>query len=355
MPGRGERLKVGISLGDVTGIGPELIIKTFLDDRIFKQLTPVLFGNARVLSFYKKLLNIERFQYNSVKNFQQLSYNSLNIIPVWDEEFTIEPGKPDEQSGKYALLSLEAACKALRDGEIDVLVTAPINKKYIYSEAFPFNGHTHYLKEQLGGDDVLMFMVSDNIRVGLVTEHLAIREIADHIKEEDILSKLRMMQSSLVKDFGIEKPRIAVLGLNPHAGDEGLIGHEEQEIILPAIRKATKEGILAFGPYPADGFFAKGSYKSFDGILAMYHDQGLIPFKSLSHDNGTNFTAGLPYVRTSPDHGTAEQIAGKDLADESSFRTAIYTAIDIWHNRKEYEERNSDPLIKRANLRDEDR
>jgi 4-hydroxythreonine-4-phosphate dehydrogenase len=355
MSGRSERLRVGISLGDVSGIGPELIIKTFLDERIFKQFTPVLFGNARVLSFYKKILNIDRFQYNSVKNFQQLSHNSLNIIPAWEEEFVIEPGKPNETTGKYALLSLEAACKALRDGDVDVLVTAPINKKYIYSEAFPFSGHTHYLKEQLGGDDVLMFMVSENIRVGLVTDHLAIREVAQQIKEEDILSKLKMMQASLVRDFGIDKPRIAVLGLNPHAGDEGLIGQEEQEIIIPAVRKAAKEGILAFGPYPADGFFAQGSYKSFDGVLAMFHDQGLIPFKSLSHDNGTNYTAGLSYVRTSPDHGTAEQIAGKNLADESSFRAAIYTAIDIWHHRSEYADRNADPLVKRANLRDEDR
>lgn len=355
MSGRVERLRVGISLGDVAGIGPEVIIKTFSDDRIFKQMTPVVFGNAKVLSFYRKQFNVEKFQYSSVKSIQQLSHNSLNVIPVWEEEFPIEPGKPSETTGSYALKSLQAACDALKNGDIDVLVTAPINKKYIHSPEFPFSGHTPYLMEQLGGDDVLMFMVSDNIRVGLVTEHLALKDVSSAITQKDILSKLHMMNQSLIRDFGIDKPKIAVLGLNPHAGDEGLIGQEEQEIIHPAVQKAKNEGILAFGPYPADGFFAKGNENAFDAILAMYHDQGLIPFKSLSNGNGTNYTAGLQFVRTSPDHGTAEQIAGKGIADESSFRNAIYMAIDLYHSRKEFVERNANPLEKRANLRDEDR
>lgn len=356
MSGRGERLRVGITLGDVAGIGPEVIIKTFLDERLFKLITPVVFGNARVISFYKKVLNIEKFQYSSVKGYQQLSHNSLNIIPVWEDEFVIEPGKPNAETGRFALLSLQAACEALKNGDIDVLVTAPINKKYIHSEAFPFSGHTPYLQEALGADGgVLMFMVSENIRVGLLTEHLAIHEVANSIKAEDILAKLRIMNTSLKRDFGIEKPRIAVLGLNPHAGDDGLIGQEEKEIIIPAVRQASKEGILAFGPYPADGFFGKGQFTAFDAILAMYHDQGLIPFKSLSQGNGTNYTAGMDYVRTSPDHGTAEQIAGKNIADESSFRAAIYAAVDIFRSREAHTDRHSNPLIKRANLKDEDR
>ncbi len=354
MSGR-ERLRVGISIGDIAGIGPEVIIKTFLDERMFKLMVPVVFGNSRVFSFYKKQLNIEKFQYNSVRNFQQLSHNSLNILPVWEEEVVIEPGKPDATTGKLALQSLKAACDALKNGDIDVLVTAPINKKHIHSDEFPFSGHTSYLLHELGGEEVLMFMVSDNIRVGLVTEHLPIKEVSSAISKEQILSKLKLMQQSLIRDFGIDKPKIAVLGLNPHAGDEGLIGQEEQEVILPAIRQAMQEGILCFGPYPADGFFGKGHHEGFDAVLAMFHDQGLIPFKSLSIDTGTNFTAGLKYVRTSPDHGTAEDIAGKDLADAESFRVAVFKAIDIFHARLEYDDRNANPVEKRAKLKDEDR
>jgi len=355
MSARGEKLKVGISIGDIAGIGPEIIIKTFMDERLHKLFTPVLFANSRVISFYRKAFNIEKLQYNSVKSIQQLSHNSLNIVSVWDEEIIIEPGKPNEQTGQLALRSLQEACNALKNGDIDLLVTAPINKKYIHSEAFPFSGHTPFLQEQFESEEVLMFMIAENIRVGLVTEHVALKDVSRNISADQILRKLYLMNQSLVRDFGIDKPRIAVLGLNPHAGDDGLIGNEENEIIIPAVKEAMKNGILAFGPYPADGFFAHSSYKSFDAVLAMYHDQGLIPFKSLCTGTGTNYTAGMTVVRTSPDHGTAEDIAGKNIADPASFREAIFSAIDIYHARNEYVERHSNPLEKRAILKDEDR
>jgi 4-hydroxythreonine-4-phosphate dehydrogenase len=353
MAGRTERLKVGITLGDITGIGPEVIIKSFLDERIFKLFTPIVFGNPKVISFYRKLYQIEKLQYTTVKSLQQLSNNSLNILPVWEEEVVIKPGQPDETSGKYAFLSLQAACEALKNGEIDVLVTAPIHKKHIHTEEFPFTGHTQYLAEYFGEAQVLMFMVSEQLRVGLVTEHLPIHQVASAITKENILAKLRLMHHSLKVDFGIDKPRIAVLGLNPHAGDEGLIGQEEQEVIIPAIKEAKQEGILTFGPYPADGFFGSKSHQSFDAVLAMYHDQGLIPFKSLSFGTGTNFTAGMKVVRTSPDHGTADKISGKDMADAASFIQAMYTAIDIFEQRERFKDNNANPLQKLANLREE--
>lgn len=352
---RNEKLRVGISIGDIAGIGPEVIIKTFTDDRLFKLFTPVLYANARVISFYRKQLNIEKLQYNSVKGLEHLSQNGLNILSVWEDEVPINPGQPNELTGQLALKSLEAACEDLKNGHIDVLVTAPINKSYIHSEEFPFSGHTPYLQQKFESDEVLMFMVSENIKVGLVTEHVALKDVHQYITQEAILKKLNLMNASLIKDYGIDKPRIAVLGLNPHAGDDGLIGQEEKEVIIPALKTANQQGILAFGPYPADGFFAHDQYEKFDAVLAMYHDQGLIPFKSLCLGNGTNYTAGMKYVRTSPDHGTAENIAGKNIADESSFREAIFCALDIYKNRKAYEERNANPLEKRANLKDEDR
>jgi 4-hydroxythreonine-4-phosphate dehydrogenase len=352
---KNEKLKVGISIGDIAGIGPEVILKTFTDDRLYKLFTPVLFANSKVLSFYRKVLNIEKIQYSAVKDMDNLSHNSLNIINCWEEEVQITPGQPNEKTGELALKSLESATEALKSGAIDILITAPINKSVIHSEKFPFSGHTPYLQNKLGGNEVLMFMVSDNIKVGLVTEHIAVKDIHTHITQEAILKKLQLINQSLIVDFGIDKPRIAVLGLNPHAGDNGLIGSEEIEIIAPAIKTASKNGILAFGPYPADGFFAHGEYEVFDAILAMYHDQGLIPFKSLAIGQGTNYTAGMKVVRVSPDHGTAESIAGKNQADPSSFREAIFCAIDIYKNREQYAERNANPVEKRANLKDEDR
>lgn len=348
-----KKIKVGITLGDVAGIGPEIIMKTFSDDQIYKQFTPVLYGNPRVLSYYKKILNVDKFQYTSVKNHQNLSHNSLNIIPVWEEEFAITPGTSTDITGNYALKSLEAACEALKNKQIDVLVTSPINKNVIHSDKFPFAGHTEYLMNYFEAKENLMFMVSEDMHVGLVTNHNAIKDVASKITKEKIIRKLQMMNDSLKEDFGIDKPRIAVLGLNPHAGDGGVIGSEEQNIIIPAIQEFKNGGNIAFGPYPADGFFASCNHRKFDGILAMYHDQGLIPFKYIVGENGTNFTAGLSVVRTSPDHGTAEDIAGKGIADETSFRRAIFTAIDIFNARLDYADMRSNPLVKRAVLHDE--
>lgn len=348
-----QKRKVGITLGDVAGIGPEIIMKTFMDDLIYKHFTPILYGNPRVLSYYKKMLNLDRFQYSSVKNYSNLSHNALNIIPVWEEEFVITPGTPTEVTGNYAFKSLQAACEALKQKHIDVLVTAPINKKVMHSDKFPFAGHTEYLMNYFEAKDDLMFMISDKLRVGLVTNHSAIKDVASKISKEKIVRKLQMMNTSLKQDFGIDQPRIAVLGLNPHAGDGGVIGNEEVNIILPAIKEAKDSGMTVFGPYPADGFFSSCNYTKFDGILAMYHDQGLIPFKYIAGEEGTNFTAGLDIVRTSPDHGTAEDIAGKGIADETSFRKAIYAAIDIYNMRNNYADMRSNPLVKRAVLQEE--
>lgn len=344
---------VGITLGDAAGIGPEIIIKTFADEQIFKQFTPVLFGNPRVISYYKKLLNIDKFQYASIKNMSNLSHNSLNILPTWEEEFAITPGAPTEITGSYALKSLQASCEALKNKQIDVLVTAPVNKKHIHSTNFPFAGHTEYLMEYFGQKENLMFLVSNELRVGLVTNHVPIKEVASKITKEKILHKIKLMNKSLIEDFGIDKPRIAVLSLNPHAGDNGIIGNEDETIILPAVQEAKNENMIVFGPYPADGFFGSCNYTKFDAILAMYHDQGLIPFKYIAASDGINFTAGLPIVRTSPDHGTAEDIVGKGIADESSFRNAIYAAIDIYNKRIDYAEMRENPLEKRAVLHDE--
>ncbi|HMV14584.1 MAG TPA: 4-hydroxythreonine-4-phosphate dehydrogenase PdxA [Chitinophagales bacterium] len=353
MSNQNQKRKVGITLGDVAGIGPEIIIKTFSDELIYKHFTPILYGNPRVLSYYKKMLNIDKFQYSSIKGYGNLSHNSLNIIPVWEEEFQITPGTPTDITGNYALKSLEAACDALKNKQIDVLVTAPINKNVIHSDKFPYAGHTEYLMNYFGAKDNLMFMVADDLRVGLVTNHNAIKDVSSKISKEKIVHKLHLMHTSLMQDFGIDKPRIALLGLNPHAGDGGVIGTEEQTIILPAVQEAKNKGIMAFGPYPADGFFASCNYKKFDAILAMYHDQGLIPFKYIAAEDGTNYTAGLDVVRTSPDHGTAEDIAGKGIADETSFRKAIYTAIDIFNQRANFAEMRENPLVKRAVLHDE--
>ena len=350
---KNEKRKVGISLGDVAGIGPEIIMKTFLEDHLYKHFTPILYGNPRVLSFYKKIYGFDKFQYSSVKGYNNLSHNSLNIIPVWEEEFAITPGTPSELTGNYALKSLQAACDALKSKHIDVLVTAPINKKFMHSEQFPYAGHTEYLMNYFGAQDNLMFMISEDIRVGLVSNHSAIKDVASKITKEKIIRKLQLMNASLMEDFGVDKPRIAVLGLNPHAGDGGVIGNEEINIILPAVKEVKEGGMAVFGPYPADGFFASGNYKKFDGILAMYHDQGLIPFKFIAGEDGTNYTAGLNVVRTSPDHGTAEDIAGKGIADETSFRKAIFAALDIFNNREEYAQMRLNPLVKRAVLHDE--
>lgn len=338
---------VGISIGDVAGIGPEVIIKTFLDDRIFKHCTPVLFGNPKVIGYYRKALDIENLKYSTIKNFSHLAHNSLNISLAWEDEINITPGKPSEETGKVAMLSLEAAVNALKEKHIDVLVTAPINKKVIQNERFKYPGHTQYLQDQFSEKDSLMFMVSDELNVGVVCDHVPLKNVHEKITKAAILSKLKLMNESLRVDFGIERPKIAVLGLNPHAGDNNLIGTEETDIIIPAIAEAKKQGVLATGPYAADGFFGACKYLAFDGILAMYHDQGLIPFKFLAQ-NGVNYTAGLPIVRTSPDHGTAEDIAGNGKASPESFRNAIYKALDIHESQIQYRDMHANTLDPKA-------
>jgi 4-hydroxythreonine-4-phosphate dehydrogenase len=338
---------IGISCGDLNGIGTELIIKTFSDSRILDHCTPVIFASNKLINFYRKSIpDVTSFNYQSTREFNRLNHKQVNLFSCWEEEIAINPGLLNEIGGKYAVLSLQTAVGALKQKQIDGLVTAPIHKKNIQSADFNFTGHTPYLKEMFGVHDVLMMLCAGNFRVGLVTEHVPVSEIAKHITKESILSKLQIMHASLQKDFGIDKPRIAVLGLNPHAGDEGLIGNEEENIIRPAIKEAKNNNMLVIGPYSADAFFARRSYEKFDAVLAMYHDQGLIPFKALATGEGVNFTAGLPSVRTSPDHGVAFDIAGKDKADISSFITSIYECIDIIYRRREYEENRKNPMKK---------
>ncbi|MEP6845644.1 MAG: 4-hydroxythreonine-4-phosphate dehydrogenase PdxA [Panacibacter sp.] len=341
---------VGVTCGDLNGIGIELIIKSLADSRITEVCVPVIFGSNKSINFYRKVLPEINFAYQAVKDFSRLNPKQVNVFNCWEEEVQITPGQLNETGGRYALLSLQQGVQSLKDGHITALVTAPIHKKNIQSEAFNYSGHTPYLKAVFEVTDVVMLMVAANIRVALVTEHVPVSEIAPHITRANILSKLKILHASLQKDFGIDKPKIAVLGLNPHAGDEGLIGNEEETIIKPAIKDAKQHNILAMGPYSADAFFARGHHEKFDAVVAMYHDQGLIPFKSLAHGEGINYTAGLPVVRTSPDHGTAFDIAGKGQADYSSFLEAIYKAVDIVKMRSGYAEMRSNPLRKMSNM-----
>ena len=337
---------IGISCGDLNGIGIELIIKTFSDNRILEQCTPVIFASNKAVNFYKKALPDYHFNYQSTKDFSRLNHKQINLFNCWEEEMEINPGQLTPTGGKYAVLSLQTAVAALKQKQIDGLVTAPIHKKNIQSADFNYTGHTPYLKAMFGGNEVAMMLCAGNFRVALLTEHIPVAEVAKHITKEKIISKLNIIHQSLQKDFGIDKPRIAVLGLNPHAGDEGLIGNEEETIIRPAIKEAKNNNMLVVGPYSADAFFARRSFDKFDAVLAMYHDQGLIPFKALASGEGVNYTAGLPAVRTSPDHGVAFDIAGKDKADASSFITAIFECIDIINRRAEYEENRKNPLKK---------
>ena len=339
-----NRIVVGITHGDMNGIGYEIIIKAFLEPRLLELFTPVVYGSSKVASYHRKALNINDFSFNLIKKADQANPKRPNIINVHDKDIKIDLGESTTEAGELSLLALEAAVEDLKNNQIDVLVTAPINKKNIQSEHFHFSGHTEYLADKFGASDYLMLMVSDQIRIGVITGHIPLSEVPVTITEELILHKIRIMNESLQKDFAIGKPRIAILGLNPHASDDGLIGNEEKEIIIPAIAKANNSDILAFGPYPADGFFGSNNYSKFDGILAMYHDQGLIPFKTLSFESGVNFTAGLPIVRTSPAHGTAYDIAGKDMASPDSLRAAIYLACDIFNNRLMYDEITANPL-----------
>ncbi len=337
---------IGISCGDINGIGLELIIKTVGDSRLLEICTPVIFASNKVLNFYRKGLPEINFNFSSIKDASRINHKQVNLYNCWEEEVAVTPGLLNDVGGRYAVQSLVIAAEALKQGKIDGLVTAPIHKKNTQSQEFNFTGHTPYLKNLFGVADVGMFMIAENMRVALVTEHVAVKDIAPFITRENILSKLQIINNSLKKDFGIDKPKIAVLGLNPHAGDEGLIGKEEEEIIKPAIKEAKHKDIFCFGPYSADAFFARGQYEKFDAVLAMYHDQGLIPFKSLSTGEGVNYTAGLNGIRTSPDHGVAFDIAGKNKADEASFREAIFKCVDILNARKEFENQRKNPLKK---------
>jgi 4-hydroxythreonine-4-phosphate dehydrogenase len=349
---------IGISCGDLNGIGIELIIKTFSDNRILEQCTPVIFASNKVINFYRKSVPEINFNYQSTKEFNRISPKQVNLFNCWEEEVPVNPGQLTNEGGKYAVLSLQTAVAALKQKHIDGLVTAPIHKKNIQSAEFSYTGHTPYLKNIFGVNDVVMMLCADNFRVAVVTEHVPVAEIAKQITKEKIVSKLQIVHQSLQKDFGIDKPRIAVLGLNPHAGDEGLIGNEEETIIKPAIKEAKNNNMLVIGPYSADAFFARRSFERFDAVLAMYHDQGLIPFKTLATGEGINYTAGLPAVRTSPDHGVAFDIAGKNKADHSSFVTAVFDCIDIINRRNGYAENRKNPLRKMtasllANAKDE--
>lgn len=349
-----EKLKVGISIGDINGIGLEVIIKSLLDNRVLEYFTPIVYGNTKNASFHRKANNINDFSFNVINDADQANPKRPNMINVWQEDVRITLGEENEIGGKYAFLSLQRAVDDLNAGKIDALVTAPINKHNIQQEGFGFPGHTEYLQSKVGADDVLMFMLSDELRVGVVTGHIPVKDIAANITEEAILKKLRLMNKSLKTDFWIQKPRIAVLGLNPHAGDNGIIGNEDDAIIRPALEQAKAEGVFCFGPYPADGFFASDVYTKFDAVLAMYHDQGLIPFKHIANRKGVNYTAGLPIVRTSPDHGTGFDIAGKNMASHESFLEAIFAAIHIVKNRREQAELTEKPLAFRKLSRDRD-
>lgn len=349
-----EKLKIGISIGDINGIGLEVILKTLIDERILKHCTPIVYGSSKVVSYHKNIVSLPDFQYQSIRSVDQVEHDKINILNCWNDNVNINLGKITDVGGIYAFKSLEFAVKDLHAGLIDALVTAPINKKSMQLANFPFPGHTEYITQVLGGKESLMLLVSDTMRVGLVTNHTPIKDVASQITKAKILEKINILKETLNVDFAIEKPTIAVLGLNPHAGDEGVIGEEELDIVRPAIEEAKKKGILAFGPYPADGFFGSGQYNKFDAVLAMYHDQGLVPFKALSFGTGVNYTAGLSAVRTSPDHGTAYDIAGKNEADPASFRKALYTAIDIARNRYDYTEMHANPIVRNKAKFDED-
>ncbi len=342
-----ERIKVGITHGDFNGIGYEVVLKTFDDNRMLELCTPVLYGSQKIAAFYRKASELQGTPMVQITDAAQANPDALNIVNVIGQEAHIVPGESTQEAGAAAFAALERAVADLRSGKIDVLVTAPINKHNIQSELFTFPGHTEYLESSIGdGAHSLMILCNEILRVALVTTHLPISKISEAITSEAITDKLAIFEKSLISDFGIVKPRIAVLALNPHAGEDGLLGSEEKDVIGPAIAAARENKIQAFGPYAADGFFGNGLFRKFDGVLAMYHDQGLAPFKTLAMDNGVNFTAGLPFVRTSPDHGTGYDIAGKNMASEESMRAAVYMALDVYRNRRIHEEATASPLRK---------
>ena len=341
-----KMIRVAITQGDTNGVGYEVILKTFADPAMFELCTPIIYGSPKIAAYHRKALNLET-NFSIINSAEEARNGRLNILACFDEEVKVELGQPSEEAGLAAFKALDRAMTDYRAGLFDVLVTAPINKATIQSPGFHFPGHTEYIETSVGdGNKALMILMNESLRVALVTTHLPIKEVSKAITKEAIIEKATIFHKTLRRDFRISTPRIAVLSLNPHAGDNGLLGSEEQEVIKPAIDELENAGIQAFGPYPADGFFGSNAYDHFDGVLAMYHDQGLAPFKTIALESGVNFTAGLPIIRTSPDHGTAYDIAGQGKADENSFRQAVYTAIDVFRNRKNYDEPLENPLPK---------
>jgi len=343
-----EKKKIGISIGDINGVGLEVILKTVSDKKILDFCTPIVYASSKVVSYHKNMIDLEDFHFQSINSGQNPYHGKVNVVNCWNEDVNITIGAPSVNGGKYAYKSLAAATQELKDGYIDALVTAPIHKKGMQDTGFQFTGHTEYLTKELNGIESLMLMVNDSLRVGVVTNHLPLKDVANAITKEKIGNKLKILNKTLKRDFGIERPSIAILGLNPHAGDGGILGDEEERLIRPIIIESKKKGYIANGPFPADGFFGSGDYRKFDGILAMYHDQGLVPFKALSFGEGVNFTAGLSAIRTSPDHGTAFNIAGMNMANPSSFRRALFLAIDIAKQRGNFDKSHENPIISRS-------
>ena len=339
---KAENILVGISIGDLNGIGSEVVLRTFEDTRMLELCTPVIFANVKLLSFIKKMIETEAM-FHGIDTLDQVVVGKINVLNVWRESVDLTFGEATELGGSFGIKSFVAATKALKEGKIDVLVTAPINKFNAQSEEFKFPGHTDYLAQELDGN-ALMLMVQDRLRVGLLTDHVPVNEVAQHLTEKLLTEKIETIRKTLVQDFSLVKPKIAVLGLNPHSGDNGVIGKEEESIIKPTIKKIAEKGTLVYGPFPADGFFGSNQYEKYDAVLAMYHDQGLVPFKTLSFGRGVNFTAGLSKIRTSPDHGTAFDIAGKGVADFNSFKEAVYLAIDVFHSRNQHLEISANPM-----------
>lgn len=347
MSSKQQKIKVGISIGDYNGIGPEIIMKSLKDKAITDFFTPIIFGSGKLFTYQKNIFKLQH-NFNYITEVSQAVPDKINMVNLWKDNVNVDLGKPTEESTKMAIESLAAATTALMNGEIDVLVTAPINKEEMLKYGFQHAGHTGYLEEKFGKKG-LMFLVTDDLKVAVSTHHIPVSEVAANISKEKIKKQIKLLNQCLVEDFCIERPKIAVLGLNPHAGDGGAIGNEEIEIIEPAIRELFDNGILAFGPYPADSYFQPNKYRNYDAVLAMYHDQGLAPFKTLAYEEGVNYTAGLPFIRTSPDHGVAYDIAGKNIADEQSFSEAIFMAIKIFKNRQEYNDLMTNRMQPRRN------
>ncbi|MEO6189038.1 MAG: 4-hydroxythreonine-4-phosphate dehydrogenase PdxA [Saprospiraceae bacterium] len=348
-----EKIKLGITSGDINSISLEVILKSLANESIFEYIIPIIYGNIKITSYHKNIANLSNLSIYVLNQGEKPKLNRVNLVNCWNDNVNINLGKASPEGGKLAMIALDQAIEDLRNNDIDALVTGPIHKHSMKMAGFQNIGHTPYLMEKSGAKDCLMMMISDKLKLGLVTDHIPLKEVSRSITKEVLLSKIHILEQSLIKDFGIEKPNIAVLGLNPHAGEEGMLGSEEEEFIRPAIIECKKSGIFVSGPYPADGFFGSGLYAKFDGVLSMYHDQGLSAFKALSFSNGVNFTAGLPFVRTSPDHGTAFDIAGQDMADHHSMLHAIFAAKDIFFERQGYEEARANVLKKKPKLSEE--